>query len=187
MIYQYVVTLKRNNDKYIDNFSILLCFISAIAFLFDQIKSGHINYIFTIASVILLAGTCVNLYNKISKKKIVRYRYLLFASGICWLIMPYLQWLCIPFFLLSFLEYQAKYPLEVGFTDEQVVINTLFKRKFTWKDFNNIILKDGILTLDFKNNTLFQKEAIEDEEDDTEEDEFNDFCKKQLTVDGLSN
>ena len=181
MIYQYVVTLKRNNDKYIDNVSIILCFISAVAFVFEQIKNNKINYIFIIAPVILLAGICFNLYNKISKKKIVRYRYLLFGAGICWLLMPYLQWLCVPFFLLSFLEYQAKYPLEVGFTNEEVVINTLFKKKFTWKDFNNIILKDGILTLDFANNKLFQKEAIEDDDDDTEEDEFNDFCRKQLT------
>ena len=51
------------------------------------------------------------------------------------------------FFLLSLLEYQAKHPLEVGFSQEQVVINTLFKRTYGWKDFNNVILKDGLLTL----------------------------------------
>jgi hypothetical protein len=184
MIYQYVVTLKRNNDKYIDNFSILLCFISIISFVSEQIKNKQINYLFIIASVILFAGICLNLYNKLSQKKIVRYRYLLFAAGICWLMMPYLQWFCVPFFLLSFLEYQAKYPLEVGFTNEQVVINTLFKRKFTWIDFNNIILKDGLLTLDFKNNTLFQKEAIEDDEGEADEDEFNDYCRERLGVGG---
>jgi hypothetical protein len=180
MIYQYVVTLKRNNDKYIDNFSILLCFISIIAFVFEQIQDKKINFFFIIAVIILSSGIVLNIYIKATQKKITRYKYLLVIAAICWLMMPYLQWFCIPFFLLSFLEYQAKYPLEVGFTNEEVVINTLFKRKFTWKDFNNIILKDGMLTLDFTNNKLFQKEAIDDDEGEADEDEFNDYCRKKL-------
>ena len=31
-----------------------------------------------------------------------------------------------------------------------------------------------------ENNTLFQKEAMEDDQPDAEEDEFNDYCQRQL-------
>jgi hypothetical protein len=180
MIYQYVVTLKRNNDKYIDTFSILLCTISILAFVFEQIETKKINFFSLIASITLAAGIARNIYLKKFEKKTVRYRYLLFIAGVFWIMMPYLQWFSIPFFLLSFLEYQAKYPLEVGFNNQEITINNLFKKKFKWSDFSNIILKDGILTLDFKNNTLFQKEAIDDDEAEADEDEFNEYCKEQL-------
>ena len=93
--------------------------------------------------------------------------------------MPFLAWLFIPFALMGLFEKQAKAPLEIGFTDQQVVINTLFRRKYQWKDFNNVLLKDDLLTLDFKNNQLLQCETI-DEEGDAEEDEFNQYCEIQL-------
>jgi hypothetical protein len=61
------------------------------------------------------------------------------------------------------------------------VINTLFRRRYDWTDFNNVVLKDGLLTLDFKNNRLLQKEVLEDDdEDDADEDEFNDYCQTRL-------
>jgi len=43
-----------------------------------------------------------------------------------------------------------------------------------------VILKDGLLTLDFKNNKVYQKEALDDDEPDADEDEFNEYCKSRL-------
>ena len=79
------------------------------------------------------------------------------------------------------MEYQAKYPLEIGFSDEEILRNTLFKKKYRWSDLNNVILKDGLLTMDFKNNKLFQKEALDEEEMDADEAEFNTYCQKRLS------
>lgn len=44
-----------------------------------------------------------------------------------------------------------------------------------WTDFNNIILKDNLLTLDFKNNTLLQL-MVAKTSYGTDEQSFNDFC-----------
>jgi hypothetical protein len=43
-----------------------------------------------------------------------------------------------------------------------------------------VILRDGLLTLDFRNNILIQKEVLEDEEPDADENEFNDYCRSKL-------
>ena len=180
MVYQYIVTLKRNNDRYIDAFNILLCLLSVIFFLFDQLHTKTFQFLFSLASLIILTGIVLNIYAARKQQKMVRYRYLLLLAGICWIGMPFLRWFSLLFFLLSFLEYQAKYPLEIGFTNDAIVINTLFKRKFTWQAFNNIILRDGMLTLDFKNNHIIQKETIDDDEPDADEDEFNEFCRLHL-------
>jgi drug/metabolite transporter (DMT)-like permease len=187
MRYQYVVILKRDSDRTIDMISILLCFFSALSFLFEQSHAQHPNFFLILAALLILAGTLLNIFLSGKKKRQagtrppqVRYKYLLLIAGIGWLAMTYLQWLSAFFFLLTFLEYQAKYPLEIGFSHDRVVINTLFKKRFDWSAFNNIILKDGLLTLDFKNNRLLQKEVIDDEEGEADEDEFNDYCQGRL-------
>jgi len=95
--------------------------------------------------------------------------------------MPVLEWVGLPVLLLALLEKQARFALEIGFTSDRIVFNTLFKRRFRWTDFSNIMLKEGLLTLDFKNNKIFQKETI-DEDGDADEDEFNEYCRKQLQV-----
>ena len=42
-----------------------------------------------------------------------------------------------------------------------------------------MILKDDLLTIDFKNNKIIQQ-LIEKTEHPVDEKEFNDFCSKQL-------
>lgn len=53
-------------------------------------------------------------------------------------------------------------------------------KNYPWNQFNNIILKDNLLTLDFKNNQLLQLEP--DSTATINEQAFNDFCKKYLLV-----
>jgi len=96
--------------------------------------------------------------------------------------MPRLQWLAALFVVFAFLEYQAKYPLQIGFSNDEVVINTLFKKRYPWTAFTNIILKDGLLTLDFKNNRILQRESVDDDDPDADEDEFNAYCGSRLAI-----
>ena len=45
------------------------------------------------------------------------------------------------------------------------------------------MMKDGLLTLDFKNNKLIQVFINKDRNDhDIDESDFNDFCRRQLNV-----
>lgn len=180
MIYKYIVTLKKDNETAVDITNTIVCLISATIFLFTYFTKKTSGYFILFAGIVLITGVLFNLYIKRKKRKLVRFRGLLLIAGIFWTGMPYMQWISVLFALLFFLEFQAKRPLEVGFTDEFVVINSLIKRTFRWSDFNNVVLKDGLLTLDFRNNRLFQKEALDDDEPDAEEDEFNDYCRKQL-------
>ena len=84
------------------------------------------------------------------------------------------------FFVFAILEAQTKYPLEIGFHSNGIVLNSLFKKKIAWNALQSVILKDGLLTLDFRNNILIQKEVLEDDEPDADETEFNDYCRSKL-------
>jgi hypothetical protein len=180
MFYQYIVTLKRDNENQIDRISTSLCLLSVMAFVYTQLAAGQISFLFSLSAIAIASGTILNLLRIRKGQQGIRFKNWLLIAAVTWIGMPHLQWLSIFFFILAFLEYQAKYPLELGFTAEGVVINRIIRKKYPWSAFNNILLKDGMLTLDFKNNKIFQRETMDEEEPDAEEDEFNDYCKEQL-------
>jgi len=188
MRYKYVVILKKNNEKTTDLLSVLLCLFSSLAFAFNGLRSLHsststLSWIALAVSAVLLAGLITNLILNRIKRRQVRYRYWLLLSAIGWIGLTPTPWVGLIFMALTFLEYQTKRPLEIGFDLDHIVINSLITRRFIWTDFNNIILKDGLLTLDFKTNRLLQREVADDEdEDDADEEEFNMFCRERLAA-----
>lgn len=65
------------------------------------------------------------------------------------------------------------------FTPQHVKPNILFGQRIEWSALSNVILKDNVLTIDYKNNKLLQQE-IDDSVSLINEQEFNDFCRLQL-------
>ena len=182
MIYQYVVTLKNQSTKYLDFIGFLLPAVSVLFFVMEMVKSNRVHPAY-IAGIISISGVLAwNVYQSKHNQKRVRYRWALFIAALVWMKMPYFEWLFFAFILLGILEPQAKYDIEIGFGDKDIVINSLPKRRYFWSDLNNVVLKDGLLTMDFVNNKILQRETLDDEEDDTEEDEFNLFCANQLKL-----
>jgi hypothetical protein len=84
--------------------------------------------------------------------------------------------------------------LTISVSPEKVSVNAFFRREHPWHELNNMVMKDGLLTLDFKNNRVLQVypdwnaslavkgiELWEPGEGFPEtEKEFNEFCKKYL-------
>jgi hypothetical protein len=180
MVYHYLVTLRNDNRKYIDLLSLLLCSASALIFLREQLITPQKTIVYLVGFLFVAVMIVRNLYLvRTGNSEKVAYNRALFFAAIVWTVMPYFQWLVFVFGFLGLFEFHAKFPLEIGFTDKLIVFNSLIKKKYTWQDFNNVVLKDNVLTLDFKNNKIFQKETI-DEDGEADEDEFNEFCRKCL-------
>lgn len=68
---------------------------------------------------------------------------------------------------------------EVSISGEKIIYPSFPRKEIMWNELQNIILKDGILTIDFKNNKLLQNEVADDENID--EKKINEFCREQLT------
>lgn len=179
MVYKFVVTLKNKNRKLIDSFSLLLMTASVLFFLQTIITRRENYFILALVAAIIII-TIVNMVRQLKSSKPVSLRLALFITGVTWFLMPQFQWVGIVVMLLAMIERQSKFPLEIGFTDEFVTMNSIFRKRFQWADFNNIILTGGYLTLDFRNDRLIQQEVLDDEEDDAEEEEFNLYCQSQL-------
>jgi hypothetical protein len=136
-----------------------------------------------LAGIIFIAGLLLwNAFLYYRTDKEIYYSKALLIAGVVWTKMPYFEWLVVVFAFLALLEYQAKKPVEVGFADDHIMINRLFKKRIRWSEIDNVVLRDGWLTIDFKNNRLLQKE-IDTGESEASDDEFNEWIKnRQLTV-----
>jgi hypothetical protein len=70
---------------------------------------------------------------------------------------------------------------QVDFNNEGVKIKkTFYGKLYSWQELSNVILKDNLLTLDFKNNKVLQLEL--DKTASPNEKQFNDFCSGKLAI-----
>lgn len=85
-------------------------------------------------------------------------------------------WLGLLMALLSALYYLSQKKQEIRIQKEYISYPSLFQKELEWKELNNVILKDDVLTIDLADNRIIQIEIKES----VNEKEFNDFCREQL-------
>lgn len=182
MVFDYLITLKKKNQHFIDWFNYLLYLIAISTFLYTSVVFKTNKWLFIIISFFMILWWGYSWYLKKIKAEIPYYRTGLFFAVYAWYQDPlFLPWLSFFYAIIALLERQAKFPSEIGFSEELIVVNSFPKKKYSWNEINNALIKDGILTVDFKNNMLIQKE-IEDDVSTELETEFNHFCQQQLQL-----
>jgi hypothetical protein len=174
--YPYIIVLKNESSRYVNVFGFLLTVGSAVLFAREMIFRNEVIVPY-MAGVVFIAGLLVwNAFLYYRTDKEIYYSKALLIAGLVWTKMPYFEWLVIVFAFLALLEYQAKKPVEIGFAEDHIVFNRLFKKRISWNEIDNIVLRDGWLTIDFKNNRIFQKE-IDTGESEASDQEFNEWVK----------
>lgn len=182
-VYTYIIVLRNESARYVNTIGFLLAVGSAIMFTREMLIRNAI-FLPYMLGVVFIAGLLLwNAYVYYKLDKEIYYSKALLIAGLVWTKMPFLEWLIVVFVILAFLEYQAKLSPEIGFSDDHIVFNRLWKKRFSWQEVEHVILKDGLLTIDFKNNRILQKE-IDSGENEASEQEFNDWCKDRLAANG---
>ena len=108
------------------------------------------------------------------------YRFALLLAAWGWFMSPSVPWLSILFLIAAIIEKPVKITPEYAFDDDGIISNSFPQKKYSWVEMKNVVLNSGMLTLDFKNNKLIQKE-VNDAVPDNVEKEFNAYCKLQLS------
>lgn len=80
-------------------------------------------------------------------------------------------------FLLYIKSIQA---LRITVNAKGIRYPSLLVKNLKWETLSNIILKDGLITIDQKNNKIIQQ-AIDESKTSVNEKEFNEFCRQQLS------
>lgn len=186
---KYELRLKNEKIKSYDRIALFIIVINLSLFVLFAIQSfGKKLWALWLAGAIaLLTLLSIQFFLKATKndKNNIYSNVCLSIAAVIWVMMD-LWWAGIICFLLVLLYQIAKKPLLVLFNAETIKYTSFPVRSIEWSDLNNAILKDGLLTIDFKNNKILQAE-IEDTMNTVNEKEFNDFCRQQLKMREKSN
>lgn len=181
--FDYVITLKSHDDKIIRLISQILIFISAASLgyfalqLFSLPRTRvHGTILFALVGIIVFNWVYVAVY-----KYRPSFRLAFFIAGLAFLFyfpVPVLKYvLAVLYIIIGLLEKSVKFNKEICIDKEGILLNAIPDRFFKWSELNNVIIRDKLITLDFKNNKLFQKE-IEGDVSKEMEIEFNEYCKR---------
>ncbi|HLO81643.1 MAG TPA: hypothetical protein VK166_11820 [Chitinophagaceae bacterium] len=180
-VFPYVVVLKKKHQRTASLMGILSAFIF-ILILAIKTTNHPTDWLFMLLAIICFTGLLVYDIIQFRKKKKTEMMllYLVAVASLFFFDLPGK----IAFAALALTGYLSTRPEEIGFSEKGIVFKSVFSKNIKWSDLNNALIKDGILTLDYKNNKLFQAETDDDEENedyDVSEEEFNGFCRAQLS------
>ena len=179
MVYDYLITLKKPDYHLVDLVSQFMYIFALVVFsyyYYHYPKSGA-AYLYYDAGIVLWWIYTI-LRKRMKGQAFFRLGLLVAAAG--WFIGPQKNIMMgILYAIAGLLEKQVKFPKEIGFSQNEISFNTFPKKVLQWDEINNALIKDGLITIDLKNNKLFQKE-IEGFVTADIEREFNDFCKQHI-------
>jgi hypothetical protein len=176
---EFNLTLKNDKLKLYNRLNLFI--IIALTFLyiyfgfFAQKNTTNLFTKFTLALMVLVLVIWGYFQNTKDKKYFEVY---IFSLVLGWIWLK-LYWLAGATFLLGILFSYASKRKIVFFSASDIVYPSFPLKKINWGKLNNCLLKDGLLTIDFKNNKIIQQ-AIDESKTSVNEKEFNDFCQQQL-------
>jgi hypothetical protein len=143
-----------------------------------QAPGSFLSYLLLLVVAMLM----VSLYMDKKKKKRIQFLSLLICIGIGLISVSGNLLLGALYVIAGISERFLSSNIEIGFSDQQIVRKGITTKTYAWNELNNVMIKDDLLTMDFKNNTLLQAytDDQEDEEYDVEDEEFNEYCRKRL-------
>jgi ribosomal protein S18 len=176
---QFEITLKNEKIKQYNRIGwfiivINILFVLYLAF-FSSDRKMQISNI-TILVFLLLVFLLQRYFRK-SLYQFGIHPYFFFLM-LFWITLE-MYWLAAVVVIFDALHTMATKKLLVFFQKDKIVWPAFFLRKINWQDLNNVVLKDGLLTVDYKNNKILQQ-FIDEKSNVVIETEFNDFCRQQI-------
>ncbi len=174
---QFDISLKNSKIKSYRVIALLIVIVNLAFFIFFLIAGFHFSE--SVAAVFLILLYCLYRFYVSKKFKIGFYLDDLsfFIVAGCWVAT---QNYLVAFVstIMGILYHLSLKKLQFIFTNDFVKKMNYPLTEFPWSKFTNVMLRDNILTLDFKNNKLLQLEI----EDGKKIDEklFNEFAKERM-------
>lgn len=176
-MHSYEIILKNEKEKTYRSISWLILNVNFITIILLAFATNFKEIIPVILAILAITSILTFKYlKKTGIKKKFSVPFLLFTFA--WLFTGY-WWMGIVNFIFFILDASTSGKLKVLFYEDQILFPSLVSRTVHWKDLANVILKDGILTIDFKNNRIIQQ-YIEEAGPAVDEKKFNEFCRQQL-------
>jgi len=175
----YQITVKNDKTKLYNRFTWLIISFNIIFLLYLTVTttSGNIRT-GAIAMLILLAIVfSLRLYFQHTKYRFGFHPFFLLL--VLYWINVELYWLAGIVFIFDILSMLATRPLVFSFSKDKIIYPSYITKTGNWSELVDVILKDDLLTINFKNDRFIQQ-YIDETKTAVNEQEFNDFCRAQL-------
>ena len=177
---KYEIILKNEKAKYYKAIRDLIAVFNLFGFLYlvNKTEDSFDKMFFIVFCVVTGLYILVVLYKRFSKKVINdnTHRILIIWSAVGWARTTF-WWVSILLLLFFVLDFVSQRKLILAVSENNIEYPSFPGRQIEWNELSNLVLKDGLVTIDFKNNKIIQQIILNL---DVNEQEFNDFCKKQL-------
>lgn len=181
---KYRIIIKNERYDQVRFFQVILLAVIAIVFI---IAAYYENNIFSFIWPILL---CFTIFFALNQQDFVRYKLFRFKNfletGFIWaiigsvLLLPW--WITLLIIIIAILQGLVKKQYEIILDQQAIQINANPSKNIEWQALQNVVIKDELLTIDYKNNKIFQAEIIPALSTIGSEADFNDFCRLQLAT-----
>lgn len=178
----YVIKLPNTKVKFYDMMGWMLIIINLTAFstLLYYVNTVQERWYAGAGLLVTLFIFFVGWFSRKPVKQSITIQSALLCYTIIWFLLFHYYIIGLISFVLVLLYFIAKREMNVLVNKERIGYPSFPPRKIDWSALNNIVLKDGLLTIDFKNNKLIQQ--LIDESNNIPEAEFNAYCREQLVA-----
>lgn len=177
----YSITIKNGKHASYNKIGLffLLVHLLYFGYYFLKVNSG-VNFVAIVGGIaISFLGLATN-FNSVSRNRMPAMPFWLLLAALA------LMWAWLEMYLMSVvilglgvLDFIARKKPQFIFTDDIIEKKAFPASTIRWEELDNVILKDNILTIDFKNDRLIQEE-IDIDSYDIDEEAFNSYCAAQL-------
>jgi hypothetical protein len=162
--------------------TVLIAILNAAGFIYmkSHVNSPSSDFLTLFGGSILVGQIGNYFFNKKMRKTNSNILLIAIAiASICWMFLGMFGFgfLDLTFAFLGFIAFRK---LEMKFFDDKIEFPSFPKKEFSWNELDNLILKDGILTIDFCNNKLMQFTLNQSDNKELNETAFNEFVKKNI-------
>lgn len=174
----YTLIITNDHYKYLQTFKIVFVLVNLIAICVASAKlvpgNSYAYFSFSaIAAWLLLMQGRQQRLHKFYIDVIVET-----CIALVWITLK-LYWVAGLVLLVTLLQFGNRQRFVFNFSAARIIVTAPFHKKtISWKQLQNVVLKDGLLTMDYKNNKLLQAEISFAET--INETTFNEFCKTSI-------
>lgn len=177
---RYEIILNNEKGKYYKAIRDLIAVFNLLGFLYlaNRSEDSFDKMFFIVFCAVTVLYILIVVYERFSKKIISdnAHRTLFIWSAVGWAKSPF-WWVSILLLLFFVLDFVSQRKLILTVSENCIDYPSFPGRQIEWNELSNFVLKDGLVTIDFKNNKIIQQTILNS---DISQQEFNDFCRKQL-------
>lgn len=180
-MYQFIIPNKKILTYQVFAYGIII--FNLLGLFLVQPVTGEKNFNIAPPAIAVVLIVLWDVYRYKKKGTLQSIGMLILLCGIFWISRGYTYLLLLNIFLWA-LYMISKRKLVITTDSSYVAYPSFPEKKIMWRDISNMVLKDDILTIDLKNNKIYQHIIEYTGKEAVNEAEFNDFCRRQLMVNG---